>query len=182
MAKMTPTRSPFHQRRPPAPLPPPASATSLTSLMAACGNSVAIDTNASPAANVATLHSVVSAPCQVPSETTQIQSTPLAPPLNLPTPINPNRLAVYLQGYNTHKIKHLIEGFTFGFRIHSSLTTNPPKHGYTNHKSCYQKPSIVSDKIRKECSLGRIFGPHIGLPLANLILSPLALVPKKDHG
>ena len=102
-------------------------------------------------------------------------------PCELPTPVNPHRLAVYLDGYSPALLQHLIDGFTLGFRIPSTITSNPPKSNYTNHPSALQQSHIVTSKINKELELKRISGPH-HKPLPNMVISPLGLVPKKEPG
>ena len=36
--------------------------------------------------------------------------------------------------------------------------------------------------INQECNLGRIAGPFPLLPIPNLVISPLGLIPKAEHG
>ena len=100
----------------------------------------------------------------------------------LPTPIRVDRLAVHLNGYNIEKRHSLLHGFSFGFKIPSAIVTDPPKNSYQNHKSCVEFKDIISAKLRAECQLQRISGPHSIIPLTNFIVSPLGLVPKKEPG
>lgn len=93
------------------------------------------------------------------------------------TPVNPNKLDTYLNGYDVAARKYLIEGFTQGFclQYHGDREyQNSP-----NLKSVLENPDIVKEKLSKEIKLGRIKGPFQSLPISNLKLSPLGLVPKK---
>ena len=103
---------------------------------------------------------------------------PTHPPL--PTPIHPDRLYDYLQGYDPDLRQYLFQGFTHGFSIHNhtSIPQDPPK----NLKSSYMLPSVVDDKLQKELAKGRIAGPFLSQPLPNMVFSPLGLQPKKVEG
>ena len=100
----------------------------------------------------------------------------------LPTPINIQALANLLKGFDADKKKMLVEGFTRGFTIPSSLEANPAKFGYTNHKTIFNNLTVAQSKINKELELGRIAGPFDSPPFRNFIVSPLGLVPKKNSG
>lgn len=65
-----------------------------------------------------------------------------------------------------------------GFRILCSLTTVPPISD--NLQSARLFPEVVTEKLQKEVSLGRMGGLFSSLPLAGLIVSPLGVVPKKE--
>ena len=51
-----------------------------------------------------------------------------------------------------------------------------------NLTSATEHHDQLIDKVKKEVSLGRIMGPFKQLPLANLHISPIGLVPKADGG
>jgi hypothetical protein len=74
----------------------------------------------------------------------------------------------------------LVNGFKHGFRIPSSISSNPDKGNYTNHASALRNADKVSIKIKKELKLGRISGPYPSPPLSDMIISPLGMVPKKN--
>lgn len=102
-------------------------------------------------------------------------------PKSLPTPVKVNKLHRLLAGYDSTLKGHLVSGFTYGFRINSSILkqgTGIPK----NHKSARDNKDIVSSKLEKEISLGRVKGPFSKIPFSNFISSPLGLVPKKETG
>ena len=99
-------------------------------------------------------------------------------PIKQAPAVNARRLNSYLQGYDPLIREALTAGFTLGFRIPSTATAIPTS-GYTNHKSALQNQAIVSSKLQKELSLGRIAGPFETPPINGLIISPLGLVPKK---
>ena len=98
----------------------------------------------------------------------------------LPTPVQPDKLYSYLQGYDPTLRLYLYQGFKVGFTIsnHLSVPQPPPK----NLKSAYQLPHIVDQKLNKEMSLGRIAGPFPQPPMSQMVFSPLGLQPKKLEG
>ena len=100
----------------------------------------------------------------------------------LPTPVKHNVLECMLQGYDCRSKTSLILGFESGFRINSSIDTDPRKGLYENHKSVNDNLSIVQTKLDKEKALGRIAGPCQNPPLYNMVVSPLGLVPKREPG
>jgi len=108
--------------------------------------------------------------------------TPPAPEqkTTLPTPVNPVKLSVYLKNYDLRLRNYLIDGFVSGFSISSFSVT--PLQPSNNLHSAYQHPQIVSQKLHKETSLGRIAGPYSEPPLTNMVFSPLGLQPKKAPG
>lgn len=95
----------------------------------------------------------------------------------LPTPVKVDRLKPYLSNYDEHKKAYLLNGFTHGFKLEF--------HGFRgfqyseNLKSALDSSEIVSNKLGKEVETGRIAGPFHDLPLSDLKISPLGLVPKK---
>jgi len=100
---------------------------------------------------------------------------------SLPTPVKVNQLAHFLEGYNSNLKNNLIQGFTSGFKINSSLDKNVVKFPQ-NHKSATGNPQVVTKKIHREIQKGRIKGPFKEPPFNNFICSPLGLVPKKESG
>ena len=97
---------------------------------------------------------------------------------SLPTPVKVNQLAPFLEGYDSNLKNNLVQGFTSGFKINSSLDKNVVKFP-KNHKSATGNPEVVTQKINKEIQKGRIKGPLKEPPFNNFICSPLGLVPKK---
>ena len=98
------------------------------------------------------------------------------------TPVKPNVLQFLLQGYDTNITKTLVTGFTDGFRIPSTITSDPPKHHIENHKSVTDNQGIVQLKLSKEKAKHRIAGPFPSDPFPDMVYSPLGLVPKKTSG
>ena len=98
----------------------------------------------------------------------------------LPTPVKVDILTKLLTDYDNKD--SLIHGFTFGFKIPSTIQFDPPKNGYTNHKSTDVHHDTVQAKLDKELALGRIAGPFESPPFQNMICSPLGIVPKKSPG
>ena len=103
-----------------------------------------------------------------------------AQPTRLPTPVKVNRLAFYLTCFADQFRKNLIDGFTFGFRLHFQ---GPSKaSGAKNVISAMQRPEVVYSKLIKERQCGRILGPFSYPPFSNLRVSSLGVIPKKDPG
>lgn len=98
----------------------------------------------------------------------------------LPTTINAQKLACELEGYDKSLKSYLIDGFTFGFRL--GCVGEPVFSLHRNHNTVYQNKMVVSEKLSKELSLGRISEPSTQIPFYNFVCSPLGLVPKKDPG
>ena len=98
----------------------------------------------------------------------------------LPTPVNPEKLSIWLEGYNTAKTKYLVDGFRNGFDVgHTGLLSH--LH-VKNLQSAISKPEIVSQKIFKEIKAGRFLGPFAEPPFSDMQLSPIGLVPKRKAG
>lgn len=87
----------------------------------------------------------------------------------------------YLQSYpDKYAANYLKNGFSKGFEINY---TGPRFHVYSkNLKSATEHHDHLMDKISKEIKLGRIMGPFDQLPISNLHISPVGIVPKSDGG
>lgn len=74
----------------------------------------------------------------------------------------------------------LESGFRSGFPIPCGMASSDvvPR----NLSSVRLRPEVVSEKLRKEVSLGRMAGPFAFVPVPGLVVSPLGLVPKRDPG
>jgi hypothetical protein len=99
----------------------------------------------------------------------------------VPTPVNINRFASLLQGYDPDKTNYLFHCLTHGF----SLECDPEPQGYEtkvatyNHQSVLRRPEMVTQKLLKEVEAGRMSGPYNNPPLHNFHKLPLALIEKK---
>ena len=73
-------------------------------------------------------------------------------PIRLPTPVQPDKLASLLIGYNQSIIDYLLTGFLEGFKVGFSgeSTAQCPR----NLLSAIQLPHLVSVKVQKEIDLG----------------------------
>ena len=100
--------------------------------------------------------------------------------LKLPTPVKPDRLEVYLCGYNYLLKKYLLSGFRNGFRLDNTKFT--PSDNDKTLKSARIQPDMIDNKLDKEIKLGRIQGPFKHCPFDNIVISPLGLVEKKVKG
>ncbi|KAJ1130744.1 hypothetical protein NDU88_009092 [Pleurodeles waltl] len=98
-----------------------------------------------------------------------------------PTPINFEAVAYWLQFYTLEEeAKVLFSGFLEGFRLRYQ---GPRMRRWANNlRSAREHPEVVRAKLKKEVDLGRIVGPFLAWPLANLTISPLGVVPKKQAG
>ena len=105
---------------------------------------------------------------------------PIAPTLNLPTPVNPERLKHLLAGYEPTIADFLFHGFKNGFPIHfEGIHFSSDANNLT---SATENPSVVDAKIAKELEARRLAGPFHNPPLTPFRISPLGVVPKKNFG
>ena len=83
------------------------------------------------------------------------------------------------RGYNSIRHRFLILGLKHGFLLHCA----PFKTSLNakNHQSALRNESIVDSKIAKELELNRIAGPFKDPPFNQFHVSPIGLVPKKEH-
>ena len=93
------------------------------------------------------------------------------------TPIQVDRLAHWLQGYDRSETTFLLNGFTNSFHagFHGVANNVVPK----NMKSAYKHPSEVDNHIQKELKANRLAGPFDKPPFTNFQASPIGLVEKK---
>ena len=96
------------------------------------------------------------------------------------TPVLVEQFKRELQGYDSSLAEYLTSGFENGF----SLCSDAPRVNLIckNLKSAIENPMIVSEKISKEISAGRVAGPFAEPPFENFRTSPIGLVPKKEPG
>lgn len=98
-----------------------------------------------------------------------------------PSPINLGALKRLLEDYpRLQDRKYLWQGFLEGFRI--SFQGKWHLYRSPNLPSVKGMEEVVMQKIKKECSEGRVLGPFCELPVPNLRISPLGVVPKKAAG
>lgn len=95
------------------------------------------------------------------------------------TPVKVEKMAPYLSRYpNRGAACTLWLGFKEGFPISSELADIPPV--LANLRSAYEHPDVVSSKLQKEVSLGRMAGSFAGPPVGDLVVSPLGVVPMRE--
>lgn len=97
----------------------------------------------------------------------------------LPTPIKVDMLEYFLYGYDPHLRQKLVQGFTFGFKINSTICRES-RNVSKNHRSAMENTQVVAEKIQKEILKCRFRGPFLRPPFDNFICSPLGLIPKKE--
>lgn len=97
------------------------------------------------------------------------------------SPIRLEVLKCLLSDYRPVNIAaELFQGFACGFRLHY---TGPRQRSFSkNLISATHHHGALLQKIKKEVDLGRIMGPFKELPIANLRVSPIGVVPKSDGG
>ena len=100
--------------------------------------------------------------------------------IQVSTPIKPEKLKQWLQGYDKEKTKFLYEGFSLGFKI--PFDGQEEALFSKNLKSANTNLEILKEKIQKEVEAGRVVGPFEDPPFQNFKVSPLGLVPKKNPG
>ena len=74
----------------------------------------------------------------------------------------------------------LRNGFTFGFKLGYSGSREGANA--SNPKSVNQNLDIAREKLMDEVKLGRMAGPFEKLPIQNLRVSPIGLIPKSLSG
>lgn len=88
------------------------------------------------------------------------------------------RMAPFLRCYPNREVALLLElGFSEGFRIHSHFRVAFPIANNLRPSSLH--PEVVTKKLFKEVSLGRMAGPFGSPSLPYLVVSSLGVVPKK---
>ena len=98
----------------------------------------------------------------------------------LPSPVRAHRLNHYLSNYDAALRDSVVRGFTHGFRIPSTIH-HPTAHTYDNHASAIEHSTFVTMKLSREIDMGRVAGPFDLLTPADVIISPLGVVPKKTR-
>ncbi|OCT79771.1 hypothetical protein XELAEV_18026581mg, partial [Xenopus laevis] len=95
------------------------------------------------------------------------------------TPVKLKGMERWLSSYSSQADAVLLrDGFSQGFWIPFQET--PGLDCGKNLRSASDHPEVVREKLSKEVSLGRMAGPFGTLPIHNLRVSPLGVVPKKE--
>ena len=119
-----------------------------------------------------------------PNLTVQFQSSSPSQVPSLPTPVLVDKLSTLLidSNYDQQLAHNLIHGFTYGFHIPFSGSSQSHNSHPRNHPSVLDNAALVDKMIKSELELGRIAGPFSFVPLNNFVISPLGLIPKKEVG
>ena len=94
-------------------------------------------------------------------------------------PIKWQSLQKFLRGYNPARASKVISSLKEGVHLYSTLTDSDGSSDTHIQPSALEHPDIVDAKLQEELAQGRIAGPFSIKP-QGLIVSPLALVPKKE--
>ena len=97
------------------------------------------------------------------------------------TPVRPNVLSAYLDGYDPEKAAYLINVFSEGFRIESEGLEGECLMVDNTRLPEHLRP-VLERKLQKEIEAGRILGPFDDAPFPNLRVSPIKVAPKKTPG
>ncbi|XP_072043658.1 uncharacterized protein [Amphiura filiformis] len=98
-----------------------------------------------------------------------------------PSPIKVEKLMPLLKLYTDKKAAKILgEGFTFGFKL--GFQGDRCARDSPNLKSVLADPIMAKTKLMKEVNLKRLAGPFYQRPIANLIVSPIGLIPKSEPG
>lgn len=95
------------------------------------------------------------------------------------SPINVKHFTHFASFYpDQRSAADLVEGVTRGFRLHYQGPRT--KTDCINLKSVVENPVEAYKHIKQEIIAGRVVGPFDAIPIYNLRVSPIGLVPKKD--
>ena len=102
-----------------------------------------------------------------------LRLTPL--PISPVTPLRVDRLDFLLHGYDHDYKRFFIDGFTFGFRLGFMNNERPLES--SNLKSALSQPQVVSAKLEKERTAGRLLDSslHLFFRKGGALLSLLSL-------
>ena len=81
-----------------------------------------------------------------------IVPSPVNQTQKLPTPINPDSLQMWLEGYDSEKARYLVRGFRFGFRV--GYIGDTVFRATNNSQIAQHHPKEVQQFINKELDLG----------------------------
>ena len=96
-----------------------------------------------------------------------------------PSPLNPEKFRQFLNGYDEFEKSQLLYDLTHGVRVPSSYSMPDACSIPDNHSSAYKYRESVDEKIKSNLEKGWVAGPFDNRP-ANLVISPLASIPKRD--
>ena len=109
------------------------------------------------------LYSSVKAKCKIKAANTSVTAQPFRDYVTKSTSPHSSRVCYnfnkgrcskrdcnYTHGCSFCKNEHLVTGFTDGFRMPSSIPSDPPKHEYENHRSVRDNLDNVQQKLNKD--------------------------------
>ena len=108
-----------------------------------------------------------------------VGATIMEVPQVVETPINIDRLELFLQDYDPILKFQLVHGLRYGFDVgHRGILLNNLDVG--NMTSCFENPEVVNEHLQSEIEAGRIAGPFDEPPFQNFQINRIGLVKKKE--
>ncbi|MCP3890193.1 MAG: hypothetical protein GY702_15175, partial [Desulfobulbaceae bacterium] len=98
-----------------------------------------------------------------------------------PSPLKPEKFLIWLDGYDKFEKAQLLHNLNNGIRVPSSKDCSNQLDIPLNHNSTYSFQESVQKKISSNLDKGWVAGPFPIRP-KDLIVSPLASIPKKESG
>ena len=99
------------------------------------------------------------------------------------SPIKIDNLTLQLCAHpDRQKVDYVLNGIRSGFHLGFHPDSCKLTSATTNCPSAQQHPSVIDDYLKKEVTLGRVFGPTNSPPIFNLHISRFGVIPKKGSG
>lgn len=104
------------------------------------------------------------------------------PDIQTISPINLTNFELQLTSHpDRRKVDYVLTGLRFGFHLGFQQHLCKLKSAMSNCPFANEHPSVIDEYLRKEVSLGRVFGPTHAPPLQNLHVSRFGVIPKKGN-
>ena len=78
-------------------------------------------------------------------------------------------------------VGYIADGIRYGFRIEYDYSAHTCRRAQHNIPSALEHPEVIRNYLVEECAMGRILGLFAMMPISNIQISPLGMVPKKGH-
>ena len=104
------------------------------------------------------------------------------PDIQTISPINLINFELQLTSHpDRRKVDYVLNGLRFGFHLGFQPHLCKLKSAASNCPSANEHPAVIDEYLKKEVSLGRVFGPTHAPPLQNLHVSRFGVIPKKGN-